>query len=337
MLNTVRSTSDKLKFKDYTKHGDIDKYIAEHVGIAWTEYRQKWKNATTLKEFYHFPLYITLEQHFKCNYSCIMCYHSDKKQKDLLNHKQRLSRNDMIKIINEISKLGTPSLCMNAGNEPLMDKDIWKWVKYAKQQGILDVFMTTNGSLLTEDMAKKLIDAGLTQIRVSIDAFTPETYKKIRGHDLEKVKKNVLNLIELRDKKGSFFPMIRVSFVEMKINIHEFESFRDYWKKLVDYVSIQRFTPVNLKPEMLRLTPERPIHKKTVCSMPFCMLYIRGDGETYPCGRIEYGSSIGNIKYNSIYEMWNGEKLNNIRELLIDLKYKELPGCNDCFTSASLI
>lgn len=331
--------SDNIKFMNYSKHGNIDKYIAQYIGEKWLDYRKKWRNAVELKEFYNFPLYITIEQHFKCNYKCIMCYHSDKEQYELLNHKSKLSHDDVKKIIDEASKIGTLSICLNAGNEPLLDRDIYKLVKYTKSKGILDVFITTNGSLLDENVAEKLIDAGLTQIRVSIDAFSEEVYKKVRrSNNFSLVKDNVKRLIKIRNKKGRILPIVRVSFVHMSINSHEFEDFKNYWKDIVDYVSIQRYTPVNLKPNMLTLIPkERDSYKNTICSMPFSMIYIRANGDVFPCGRIEYGIKIGNIFKNSIYEIWNSKKSNELRKKLLNLRYSEIEGCKKCFESASLI
>lgn len=334
-----KNASDKLKFSDYTKHGDIDQYIAGHIGKDWLDYRYKWRNATSLKEMFDYPLYVTTEQHFRCNYRCIMCYYSVNDQYEALNHNDRLGKDEMIRLIDELSEMGTPSLCLNAGNEPLMDKDIYKLVEYARKKGIIDVFMTTNGSLLSEEMADKLIDAGLTQIRISIDAYTPDTYKKVRvGQDLNRIKNNIYKLVDLKNKKASFLPIIRVSFVEMGINVSEFEDFKNYWKDVVDYVSLQRYTPVNLTEEKLSLIPpQRKKYNNTVCSMPFTMLYIRGNGDVYPCGRVEYGRKIGNIREDSIYKIYHGEELKEIRQLLLNLEYEKLPGCKDCFGSASLI
>lgn len=332
-------TSDKRKFKDFSRHGDIDNYIANHAGAEWLEYRSKWKNVTQMKEFYEYPLYITMEQHFNCNYRCIMCYHYDREQYNQLNHKQRLGKDEIKKIIDQAAELGTPSLCMNAGNEPLMDKDIYELVGYARKKGIIDVFMTTNGSLLSEELSERLVEAGLTQIRVSIDAFSDKTYSMIRtGQDLNRVKQNVFKLIEIKNKKQSFFPIIRVSFVEMSVNVDEFEDFKNYWKDKVDYVSIQRFTPVNLSEKMLSLTPPaREHYKNTVCSMPFSMIYIRGNGDVYPCGRVEYGTMIGNIREKHIRDIWLGKQAEEVRRLLLKLNYDEMPGCGNCFRSASLI
>jgi len=328
--------SDALKFQDYTRHGDIDQYIANHVGPAWMEYRQQWKKGVALQETYDYPLYLTIETHFKCNYRCIMCFHSDNKQRQQLDHRQKLGLRNVKRIIDEAAAMGTPSICMNGGNEPLMDRDIHHKIAYARKKGIIDVFITTNGSLLTAEMTNKLIDAGLTQIRISLDAWTPETYRKVRiGHDLHKVEANILRLLDIRSKEHSFFPIVRISFVEMNINLHEFEDFRDYWQDLADYVSIQRYTPVNRTPDKLALIPDRANYKNSVCSMPFTMCYIRGNGDIYPCGRIEYGPLVGNVHQDSIYRVWNSPKMQDFRGAMLSLQYE--PGCRECLEGASLI
>ena len=60
--------------------------------------------------------------------------------------------------------------------------------------------LTTNGTLLNKKKMKKLLDTGLHMIDISIDAFKEETYSKVRvGGDLEVTRKNVIDLIKLRN------------------------------------------------------------------------------------------------------------------------------------------
>lgn len=314
--------SDKVK--NYSKHGNLDKYIGKHIE-GWAEYRKMWKAQKDVG----YPLYVVLEQFFKCNFRCKMCAFGNDEQYKLLNHGQRLNKGEVKWVIDQLADLGTPSLALNAHNEPLMDNDLPEYVKYARDR-IIDVFFSTNGSLLTEETSHRLIDAGLTQIRFSLDAFYPETYKRIRYYDLKKVEENIFNFLRIRGSK--VFPIVRVSFLEMEINRFEWEDFRKYWGHFVDLVSLQRYTPLS---DDLSLVPERRAFKNTICTNPQVMLYIRGNGDVYPCCFVEYGEKIGNIKDQSIKEIWDNGK--EIRRLLNNSNYDKLPKCKKCMEVTNLI
>ena len=94
----------------------------------------------------------------------------------------------------------------------------------------------TNGSPITTARSKRILDSCLTRIRFSLDAFTDKTYKKVRvgAIDLDKVKRNIFNFLDLKEKGGYKLPVVGVSFSKLKQNEHELEQFKEYWKDKVD-------------------------------------------------------------------------------------------------------
>ena len=75
--------------------------------------------------------------------------------------------------------------------------------------GIMDVFVTTNGALLTQVRAKELIDAGVSRIHLSVDAYSEESYDKIRHKGyFKKVLDNIHGLIKTRG--ASKLPIVRL-------------------------------------------------------------------------------------------------------------------------------
>ena len=87
-----------------------------------------------------------------------------------------------------------------------------------------DIFIVSNGSLLNENKAIKLLETNIKKIQFSLDAFKAETFEKNRFTKIkkpglyEKVKNNIINFIKLRDKMGKKFPLVRVSFIELEEN-----------------------------------------------------------------------------------------------------------------------
>ena len=80
----------------------------------------------------------------------------------------------------------------------------------AQDAGIMDIFVGTNGHLLTREMGIKLIQSGLSRLLVSIDAVTPETYLKVRKSEkFDTVVKNIHAFHKLRAEFGGRLPLIR--------------------------------------------------------------------------------------------------------------------------------
>ena len=53
-------------------------------------------------------------------------------------------------------------------------------IKYAKSKGVIDIMLHTNGTVMDEDLAKKIVNSGLDRIIFSLDSITKEIYEKIR-------------------------------------------------------------------------------------------------------------------------------------------------------------
>ena len=77
--------------------------------------------------------------------------------------------------------------------------------------------LNNNGSALTPKRSQQILDSGLTRIRFSLDAFTPETYAKVRvgSIHLDRVIKKIENFLELREKGNYKLPIVGVSFCKL--------------------------------------------------------------------------------------------------------------------------
>jgi molybdenum cofactor biosynthesis enzyme MoaA len=136
---------------------------------SWARYRQRYNNASFGE---HDFIQLDLELSDSCNYKCIECPISNKSPKSY----NSLSITDAQKIIVDAAECGVQCLKLNYINEPLLNaQKIIDLSIYAKQAGIIDIYFTTNGSLLTEGIAEEIIKAeSITRIQVSLDAYTQD-------------------------------------------------------------------------------------------------------------------------------------------------------------------
>lgn len=183
----------------------------------------------------------TLLLDWHCNYQCPMCpYHGDgviEKEnyfEDRGGQKRVVSKEEAYERIDRLAEYGIKTLSIMSPGEILL-YPYWKEVsEYAHGKG-MDLWTITNGSLWSEDTVKEAALLGYTNIRVSLDALSFDTYAKIRSNRREYYDRAML-LPELLMKHGI---ITNVHFVRQKENLHEVQPFLDYWKKKrVDSISI---------------------------------------------------------------------------------------------------
>ncbi len=121
------------------------------------------------------PMLVAWEVTRKCNLNCKHCRASA----EFGPYPGELSTEECFRLIDQILEVGNPILILTGG-EPLMREDIFEITDYAVKKG-MRVVMAPNGTLVTEEMARKMKDAGIQRISVSIDFPTEEQHDKFRG------------------------------------------------------------------------------------------------------------------------------------------------------------
>ena len=211
-------------------------------------------------------------------------------------------------------------LCMHNWGEPLLHKDIFKMIDYAKSKGVRYVVMNTNGTLLTDKMIHRIVDSKLDIIRFSIDG-SAETFKKIRGVDLEKIEESIIKLKKEKEIRRPELGMGVVFTVE-KDTEGDAEDYIVYWERIVDHVRLQ--------PKLIR-SP-----RTDVCPEPFGKDYgklvVLWDGRVIPCC-VDYNAelTLGNVQNDTISNLWKNEKIDRLREQHLREVFPDTcADCNEC-------
>lgn len=188
--------------------------------------------------------------------------------------------------------------------------------------------------LMTPEVSKKLIDAGLTRIQISVDAVDVEVYNKIRpGGDLEKVIKNIKSLVDIKKEVHSITPLVRVNFVRTEVNESQLSSFIAYWRDKVDMIGIQEYIKPTKSRENIKSRSSSNKRKAAFrCSFPFKQLVITNELMVLPCCTF-WGEELSLGKLTTaemIKDIWNGEKIKRLRNIHRSGHYYELPECRNC-------
>lgn len=155
----------------------------------------------------------------RCNFRCTYCMPKevfDSKYK-FLPRKELLSFEEIIRVVQVFAKLGVSKIRLTGG-EPLLRNDLETLIeKIRLVEGIEDISLTTNASLLTAERAVRLRDAGLQRVNISLDALDDETFMRV--NDVGIGVQKVLDGINAAQNAG--FSAVKVNMVVKKgLNDH---------------------------------------------------------------------------------------------------------------------
>lgn len=125
--------------------------------------------------------------------------------------------------------------------EPLLNREIFEIVGWLKTR-VATVLFNSDAISLTPPRARRLIESGLDEFRVSMDAATRATYQRLRGVDqFDRVVANVRRLVELQDELGCSRPRVSLWFTASRANLEELPAFVQLGAHLgVPAVHVQR-------------------------------------------------------------------------------------------------
>jgi AdoMet-dependent heme synthase len=110
-----------------------------------------------------------------CNLACVHCRASS-----LCGpYDGELSESRSLQLLDEIAAVGKPVVILTGG-EPLLRKDIFNLAVYGDRLG-LRMVLATNGTLVTDDVARRMIDSGIKRVSVSIDGMDATSHDAFRG------------------------------------------------------------------------------------------------------------------------------------------------------------
>lgn len=114
---------------------------------------------------------------YQCNLRCKHCYENagGKKRPEL----STAEAEQVLDTLSKIASVGLPALSFSGG-EPIARKDFFELAAYAKKR-IPYVSIASNGTLITKDNAKRIRDAGVDYVEISVDGATPQVHDEFRG------------------------------------------------------------------------------------------------------------------------------------------------------------
>jgi radical SAM protein with 4Fe4S-binding SPASM domain len=230
---------------------------------------------------------------------------------------------------------GARSVKFNWRGEPALHKGLEELVRYAKDQGILEVQINTNGIPFKRDRIERLIDAGLDRVIFSMDGATKETYEKIRvGADFDKLMTNIKTFHDIRETKGVAKPFIRIQMVRMKDNMDEVDTFLNMWSGIADDIAVKDVTNRGQGNQLS--VGDQITTGRQRCNQPWQRMIIARDGKVFPCcSDWDRRYEIGDANTTDLKDIWKGKRMNALREVNRRGKLDNFDLCKDCFVTSS--
>src|ERR1700731_74410 len=165
------------------------------------------------------PVCLYLEVTNRCNLLCTTCPRTYEE----LEPPADMSWTLFTSIVDQAPDLARAVL--HGVGEPMLVADLPRMVRYLKDRSVYVLF-NTNGTVLGERNGRALIDSGLDELRVSLDASNRESFKAVRGRDyFGRIIRNVRAFRELQEREGYTRPQVSVWLTGLRETIEQLPAF----------------------------------------------------------------------------------------------------------------
>lgn len=288
-------------------------------------YRYRYDIYPATQQFDKFPPCVQIEPTSICNYRCVFCYQTDPQLTQGRHGHMGMMNIDTFKAVVDQIEGKVEAVTLASRGEPLMAKDIIPMLEYLSGK-FLGLKINTNASFLTEEKAHAILAAEPNTLVFSADASDKDLYSKLRVNgDLESVLANVrlFNDIKIKHYPNSR-TITRVSGVRYTEE-QNFEEIENFWHDFVDQVAFVAYNPW----ESAYDAPKNSITEH--CSDLWRRTFVWWNGLVNPCD-VDYRSTLatGNIKEESVSDIWTGEKYQALRHSHANAARCALTPCNGC-------
>lgn len=335
----------------------VENFLKKHFIVPLQSYQEILNEKSS--RYTSAPIYMTLGITSGCNYRCKHCGNNSVIPKD-----SDLSPQEIYELLDQMVDMKLLKINFTGG-EPTTNPHLIDYIRYVKGK-IPRITMTTNGSLITDEMAKLLKDAGLNMAKISIDGLSDfhnqfrnfenayekaiEAIKNFQKYGIEvRVQstltkyntEDLLDLMEvLSDLKISHQTIVPVCPIgradkEMMLDKEAYKNFIIKMHEKVKYL-IEKGTITNfqIRPvfgarelfEGLANTSFETLSMKYSCEALQNTMEIQPNGDVVPCSFLSL--PIGNTREKTLIDIWKSVEANELRGLFENNKNNE--HCSNC-------
>jgi MoaA/NifB/PqqE/SkfB family radical SAM enzyme len=314
----------------------------------------------------YYPIKLDIENVSRCNFRCGTCQVSEWPKGQRADD---MSYEDFCSLIDE--QIGLVEIKLQGMGEPtIQGEDFFKMIRYARSKSIW-VRTVTNASLLhLRDYYKSLIDSGVNEVQISIDAANKDTFESIRpGSIFKKVSENC----QLINRYANERNLVRTKMwtVVQQKNVHQLEPLvafaaelgfarqvfsvglvnwgQDEWlQRNNEENEIEGQFTAELGHQLLELGKKHNVEvqfwnvldkyktdsPETLCAWPFERAYVSSDNKIVPCCMVANPDSFEIGANGSLKDIWNSEDYMNFRKAHLEGDVPKI--CLNCYEEKKL-
>ncbi len=265
-----------------------------------------------------FPTQIRLENTNACNAHCTIC------PRELLSRRKGFMDRDLFEhILEQLCGRRIEKFTIQGYGEPLLDKNFCHFVRRVKRELDCPTFTVSNGSVITPELAEEMVASGLDKIKISFYGTNKREYEAIhRRLSYEKTVRGIEALVAAKRASSSRM-VIRLQYIG---KWWKFLPFAWQWgtKVRIGYNTLHNYGD-GREYNRPRGNPKPcPILREPI-------LQILWTGEVVPCCYDFDGKMVlGDLRKQTIGEIWRGERYRAIRAAHITGDFREWPVCVTC-------
>jgi MoaA/NifB/PqqE/SkfB family radical SAM enzyme len=274
-----------------------------------------------------FPSRVSVEVTNRCNQACRLC------PRDRFTRPLGLMERSMFeRVAEECAPHGT-ALWLHFLGEPLLHPALIHMIRFAKAVGVRQVGLSTNGTLLTDDVTDRLLASGLDRLECSLDADDREGYRAMRGSDdFDRVVANVEGFLRRKRAAGSTRPVTSIQFMRTPEVEAKLADLVGRWDPLLaDEDFVMTIVPAPFAGAVLEADGPGASADRPPCPWLFTSLMVLQDGTVTMCGADwDAQAPVGHVADASLGEIWHGAELERRRDAHRRGCFGEVDLCGPC-------
>ena len=302
------------------------------------------KDRTNLWE--HIPLRtpysLQIEATFACNFRCVYCEHSKPIEEIEKLHARKaapMEWDTFMSVVEQAKRFPDPlkKITFAGFGEPLLNPRLPEMIRVVRESNICDkTLVITNASLLTPELTDRLLESGLSDLKVSLQGMSNEKYQQICGAkiDLDTIYRNLQYFYQHRGNTT-----LRIKIADIALENGEEAQFYSRFGDICDYIAVEHIIPMfsgvhypqNEGSGNSNITEYgTPFQKTGICSPLFYMMLILQNGDI-SFGRTDRMTYQGfNVKNISLWDAWNSKELRTMLYDQISGRLSRHPECQRC-------
>ncbi len=290
------------------------------------------------------PFTVILDVSEACNLRCNYCFRSFGLQEYGYALKNDLMSFDTLKLaVEQIKQFPSPvkKISLSGNGEPLCNRHLPEMAAYVKEELNLVTEIYTNATLLTDENIKRLAQANIDRLVISLQGLNAQKYQEVCGKDIDfkQFRHNIESLYR-QNLHGKIF----IKIVDVALATGEEELFYSMFGDICHRIFIEKARDIWIKPQTNSAAVPLQENKfgdvigpQYCCSLSFYTLFVTPCGDAYPCSQPLMDKMLGNLYTTPLVDMWNSEKRKAFLLSQLNRGCSQIKSCANCNISHNSI